>query len=67
MTRSNWRTPAVILACGGIVLTVSLGVRHNFGLYGLMWMLTIGSGIVAALLNLPIDDRQIARPAMKPA
>ena len=37
------------------------------GSYGLMWMLTIGSGIVAALLNLPIDDRQIVRPAVKPA
>jgi hypothetical protein len=24
-------------------------------------------GIVASLLNLPIDDRQIARPAAKPA
>jgi len=37
------------------------------GSYGLMWLLTIGSGIVAALLNLPIDERQIARPAVKPA
>ena len=37
------------------------------GSYGLMWMLTIASGIVAALLNLPIDERQIARPAVKPA
>lgn len=37
------------------------------GSYGLMWLLTIGSGVVAALLNLPIDERQIARPAMKPA
>jgi hypothetical protein len=32
-----------------------------------MWMLTISMGIVAALLNLPIDDRQIARTAPKPA
>jgi hypothetical protein len=32
-----------------------------------MWILTIGMGIVASLLNLPIDDRQIARPAAKPA
>jgi MFS family permease len=37
------------------------------GSYGLMWVLIIGMGIVAALLNLPIDDRQIERPAMKPA
>ena len=33
MTRSNWRTPAIILLCSGLVLTLSLGVRHNFGLY----------------------------------
>lgn len=31
-TRS-WRTPAAILACGGIALTLALGIRHNFGLY----------------------------------
>jgi len=29
----SWRTPAVVLACGGIALTVALGIRHNFGLY----------------------------------
>ena len=33
MIRSNWRTPAVILVCSGLALTLSLGVRHNFGLY----------------------------------
>jgi MFS family permease len=33
MMHSNWRTPAVVLVCGGIALTISLGVRHNFGLY----------------------------------
>ena len=33
MSQSNWRTPLVILICGGIILTVSLGTRHTFGLY----------------------------------
>jgi len=33
MIRPNWRTPAVILLCSGLALTLSLGVRHNFGLY----------------------------------
>ena len=33
MNRSNWRTPAAILICGGIILTLSLGTRHSFGLY----------------------------------
>jgi predicted MFS family arabinose efflux permease len=36
------------------------------GSYGLMWVLTIGMGVVAALLNLPIDERTIARPAPLP-
>ena len=33
MTHSNWRTPLAVLICGGIILTISLGTRHNFGLY----------------------------------
>lgn len=33
MSSSNWRTPLVILICGGIILTLSLGTRHSFGLY----------------------------------
>ncbi|HEX2828956.1 MAG TPA: MFS transporter [Burkholderiales bacterium] len=33
------------------------------GSYGLMWTLTIASGVLAALLNLPIDEKQIVRPA----
>ncbi|MBI3043216.1 MAG: MFS transporter [Betaproteobacteria bacterium] len=33
MSSSNWRTPFVILLCGGIILTLSLGTRHTFGLY----------------------------------
>ena len=33
MTQSNWRTPLVVLICGGMILTLSLGTRHSFGLY----------------------------------
>jgi hypothetical protein len=33
MTRSHWRTPTMVLVCGGIILTIALGTRHNFGLY----------------------------------
>ncbi len=33
MSSANWRTPAVVLFCGGMILTLALGVRHNFGLY----------------------------------
>ncbi len=37
------------------------------GSYTVMWLLTIGMGIVAALLNLPVDDRQIDRTVSRPA
>ena len=33
MMQSNWRTPLVVLLCGGLILTLSLGTRHTFGLY----------------------------------
>ena len=33
MSSKNWRTPWIILICGGIILTLSLGTRHSFGLY----------------------------------
>jgi MFS family permease len=33
MSSSNWRTPIVVLICGGAILTLSLGTRHSFGLY----------------------------------
>ena len=33
MTLSNWRTPLAVLICGGIILSLSLGTRHTFGLY----------------------------------
>ena len=29
----HWRTPAVILACGGIILALALGTRQTFGLF----------------------------------
>jgi MFS family permease len=37
------------------------------GSYQLMWILTIALGVLAALINLPINDRQIVRPAAAPA
>ena len=30
---ANWRTPTVILVCGGLVLTLAMGLRHGFGLF----------------------------------
>ncbi|HEX8987585.1 MAG TPA: MFS transporter [Rhodocyclaceae bacterium] len=28
-----WRTPTLVLACGGLVMTVAMGARHGFGLF----------------------------------
>jgi predicted MFS family arabinose efflux permease len=33
MTSPNWRSPAVILLCGGLIVTLSMGFRHGFGLF----------------------------------
>jgi hypothetical protein len=32
-----------------------------------MWLLTIALGILAALINMPINDQRIERPAATPA
>ena len=37
------------------------------GSYNIVWYLSIALGIVAGLLNLPIDEREIARPGMTKA
>ncbi len=29
----NWRTPTIVLICGGLALTIALGTRHSFGLF----------------------------------
>jgi MFS family permease len=31
--RASWRTPLLILVCGSIILTLSMGVRHTAGLF----------------------------------
>jgi len=33
MNRGNWRTPGVVLLCGGVILTLSMGTRQGFGLF----------------------------------
>jgi MFS family permease len=37
------------------------------GSYQLMWVLTIALGILAGLINLPINERPVVRPAVAPA
>ena len=31
--RTDWRTPTVVLVCGGLILTLGMGIRHGFGLF----------------------------------
>ncbi|MCC9000437.1 MAG: MFS transporter, partial [Candidatus Contendobacter sp.] len=33
MKAQTWRTSAVILWCGALILAISLGIRHTFGLF----------------------------------
>ena len=35
MTRrgADWRTPTAVLACGGLILALAMGIRHGFGLF----------------------------------
>ncbi len=33
MQITSWRTPGIVLLCGALVLSISLGVRHAFGLF----------------------------------
>ena len=35
----------------------------TFGSYDLVWYLSIALGMLAGLINLPIDEKEIARPA----
>ncbi len=30
---ADWRTPTVVLVCGGFILTLAMGIRHGFGLF----------------------------------
>src|SRR5262252_2810606 len=32
-SRADWRTPTVVLVCGGLILTLGMGIRHGFGLF----------------------------------
>ncbi len=31
--RADWRTPTAVLVCGGLILTLGMGIRHGFGLF----------------------------------
>ena len=33
MPSTNWRTPAIVLTCGALIVTLSMGVRQSMGLF----------------------------------
>src|SRR5216683_6479432 len=33
MTTPSWRSPKPVLICGGLILTLAMGIRHGFGLF----------------------------------
>jgi MFS family permease len=41
--------------------------RAATGSYESVWLLSIGLGVMSALLNLPVVDREVKRPAAQPA
>jgi len=32
-SRADWRTSTAVLVCGGLILTLGMGIRHGFGLF----------------------------------
>ena len=64
MHRSSWRTPIVILLCGGVVLLLSFGIRTSFGLFlnpvtqDLGW----GRGVFASAIAIQILLWGLAQP-----
>ena len=44
MGGSSWRVPAIVLACGGLILMLALGIRQSFGLFLLPMSQDLGWG-----------------------
>src|SRR5687767_829820 len=64
MTTRSWRTPTMILVCGGIILTVVLGVRHNFGLY--LQPMTVDLGIGREVFSFAIAIQNLVYGIAQP-
>src|SRR6266540_7077967 len=44
LKRSNWRTPSVVLVCGGLILLLAIGTRQSFGLFLVPISMDLGWG-----------------------
>ncbi len=56
MTQRNWRTPGIVLLGGALVLFISLGVRHTFGLFLQPMSLDMGWGRGAFALSIATQN-----------
>ena len=64
MAQCSWRTPAMILLCGGAALTIALGTRHNFGLY--LQPMTLDLGIGRELFSFAIAMQNLVYGLTQP-
>ena len=64
MTARTWRTPTVVLACGGVILAVALGIRHNFGLY--LQPMTVDLGIGREVFSFAIAIQNLVYGIAQP-
>ncbi len=53
---SAWRTPLVVLAAGGLVLTLSIGIRQSFGLFLQPMSLDLGWGREVFALAIAVQN-----------
>ena len=56
VTNKNWRTPALVLVSGSIILTVAMGVRHGFGLFIKPMSMDLGWGREAFAFALALQN-----------
>ena len=52
----NWRTPAVVLACGGLLISLGMGIRHGFGLFLQPMTMDLGWGRESFAFALAIQN-----------